>query len=237
MLGPESADLLLRNRSTTGKICHHAPVLLPVGIRLALCLASKQFESRIDFVFEEIIEAATFWLGLSLGEGRCLQHPLVQTLVKYVELPGILSESHLHGIILARRVLSQIPLSIHVAFLPLCDVFGLLLAGHLDGDLEDATEVIQIDVVLAREHGMGLEQDVHVLLLDPISNVQDVVSEPLLGNPGEVHPARLNQHVEDHVDALHLRECELLSDAPDHLTLGELAHYVGLAAPADHVGG
>jgi len=39
MLGPESADLLLRNRSSPGKISHHAPVLLPVGIRLALSLA------------------------------------------------------------------------------------------------------------------------------------------------------------------------------------------------------
>ena len=150
IFGPESADLLLRNSCATGKISHHAPILLPVGIRLALCLTREQFESRIDFVFEEIIEAATFWLGLSLGEGRCLQHPLIQTLVKDVELARILSESHLHGIILARRVLSQIPLSIHVALLPLSDVFGLLLAGHLDGDLEDPSEVIQIDVVFAR---------------------------------------------------------------------------------------
>jgi hypothetical protein len=150
MFGPESADILIRNRSASSKISHHAPVLLPVGIRLALCLTREKFESRIDFVFEEIIEVATFWLGLNRGEGWCLKHPLIQTLVKDVELPRILSESHLHGIILARRVLSQIPLSIHVALLPLCDVFGLLLAGHLDRNLEDATEVVQIDVVLAR---------------------------------------------------------------------------------------
>lgn len=184
MFGPESAYLLLRNRSIPCKISHHAPVLLPVGIRLSLCLTIEQFKSRIDFVFEEIVKVACFWLGLDRGESWCFQHPLIQTLVKDVELPRILSECHLHGIILARRVLSQIPLSIQVALLPLCDVFGLLLSGHLDRDLEDATEVIQIDVVLARQQWMGLEQDVHVLLPDPVSNVQDIVSEPLLGNPG-----------------------------------------------------
>ena len=236
MFGPEGADVLLRDRGTPGEIPHHAPVLLPVCRWLALCLTREHFDCAVDFVLEEIVQVASFRRVLHRGEGRCLQHPLVQTLVEDVELPRTLSEGHLHWVILARCVLSEIPLGIQVGLLPLGDVFGLLLAGQLDGDLEDAAEVIQIDVVLARQHGMGLEQDVHVLLLDPICDIHDVVSEPLLGDPGKIHPAGLNEHVEDHVDALHLREGELLSNAPDHLPLSELAHYVGLAATADHVG-
>ncbi len=101
---PESADVLLRNRSAPSKFTHHAPVLLPVGIRLALCLTREQSDCRIDFVFEVIVKVAIL-LDLNRGEGWCLQHSLVETLIKDIVLSGILRESHLQGIILARCVL------------------------------------------------------------------------------------------------------------------------------------
>ena len=82
---------------------------------------------------------------------------------------------------------------------------------------------------------MCLEKDVHVLLSDSVCDFQDIVSESLLGDSGGVHSTRLDEHVEDHINALHLAVGKLLSDPPDHLPLSEFAHYVRLAAPTDHV--
>ena len=169
-------------------------------------------------------------------EAWCIHHALVQALIKDIEA-WILCEGQRHGIGLTTwSILPSVSLSLHVGLLTHGKLLRLLVSLHLNRDLEDRPEIIQVNIVFPSKHWMCLQEDIDVLLPYPIGNVHYVISKPLLCDPGRVHATRLNQHVEDHVDALHVREGELFSDAADDLSFSEFAHGKSGAAASDHVG-
>lgn len=96
--------------------------------------------------------------------------------------------------------------------------------------LEHGSKVGELDKVFPCNETMRLEKDIDLLFPNGVIDLHDVILEAILGDTLCLIAAGLNQHVEDHINALHDVICKLDSNLVDDLPLRKLADHKSVSS-------